>query len=153
MGGWVGARAWRGRIRRPATQCGAGGRAGGAGGAPGLGFVRQAATSLRPGLTPLAASRPTSNWASTTLDATQERMLTLGAVLPSFQPRPDVWRVLLDPAGHPFCLPTPESKPVPHRLRLSPCRWRKVERESRSGEEPARPPRTRAGRAAHACSR
>ncbi|MFF8816354.1 VOC family protein [Streptomyces pactum] len=40
------------------------------------------------------------------LDAAQERMLALGAILPSFQPRPEVWRVLLDPAGHPFCLST-----------------------------------------------
>ncbi|WP_405586775.1 VOC family protein [Streptomyces sp. NBC_01190] len=30
----------------------------------------------------------------------------LGATLPDFQPQPDV-RVLLDPAGHPFCLWTP----------------------------------------------
>lgn len=30
----------------------------------------------------------------------------LGASLPSRQPDPDRWRVLLDPAGHPFCLTT-----------------------------------------------
>ncbi|WP_445402475.1 VOC family protein [Streptomyces sp. LE64] len=40
------------------------------------------------------------------LDAAQERMLALGAVLPDFQPNPEAWRVLLDPAGHPFCLAT-----------------------------------------------
>jgi catechol 2,3-dioxygenase-like lactoylglutathione lyase family enzyme len=38
------------------------------------------------------------------LDAAQVRMLALGAVKPEFQPDPDRWRVLLDPAGHPFCL-------------------------------------------------
>lgn len=28
----------------------------------------------------------------------------LGATVPDFQPGADRWRVLLDPAGHPFCL-------------------------------------------------
>jgi Glyoxalase-like domain len=32
--------------------------------------------------------------------------LRLGAVRPDFQPAPDRWLVLLDPAGHPFCLST-----------------------------------------------
>jgi hypothetical protein len=30
----------------------------------------------------------------------------LGATLAAAQPAPDQWRVLLDPAGHPFCLTT-----------------------------------------------
>ena len=30
----------------------------------------------------------------------------LGAQVASFQPAPERWRVLLDPAGHPFCLTT-----------------------------------------------
>ncbi len=30
----------------------------------------------------------------------------LGARVAPFQPTPDRWRVLLDPAGHPFCLTT-----------------------------------------------
>jgi Glyoxalase-like domain len=30
----------------------------------------------------------------------------LGARAAAFQPAPDRWRVLLDPAGHPFCLTT-----------------------------------------------
>lgn len=30
----------------------------------------------------------------------------LGARQAAHQPAPDVWRVLLDPAGHPFCLTT-----------------------------------------------
>ena len=30
----------------------------------------------------------------------------LGARVAPFQPAPDRWRVLLDPAGHPFCLTT-----------------------------------------------
>ncbi|RLU81778.1 glyoxalase [Streptomyces griseocarneus] len=40
------------------------------------------------------------------LDAAQDRLLALGAVKPEFQPAPDRWRVLLDPAGHPFCITT-----------------------------------------------
>ncbi|MCF3105947.1 VOC family protein [Streptomyces roseoverticillatus] len=40
------------------------------------------------------------------LDAAQARLLALGAVKPEFQPDPDRWRVLLDPAGHPFCIST-----------------------------------------------
>lgn len=40
------------------------------------------------------------------LDAGETRLLALGAVKPEFQPDPDRWRVLLDPAGHPFCIST-----------------------------------------------
>ena len=29
-----------------------------------------------------------------------------GATKPAVQPNPDTWRVLLDPAGHPFCITT-----------------------------------------------
>ena len=45
------------------------------------------------------------------LDAAAERAVALGATVPE-QPDPR-WRVLLDPAGHPFCLtpftPTPDA--------------------------------------------
>ncbi|MEU0071015.1 VOC family protein [Streptomyces sp. NPDC006332] len=40
------------------------------------------------------------------LDAAEAHLLTLGAVKPESQPDPDRWRVLLDPAGHPFCIST-----------------------------------------------
>ncbi|MFF0156921.1 VOC family protein [Streptomyces sp. NPDC005263] len=40
------------------------------------------------------------------LDAAEAQLLTLGAVKPQSQPDPDRWRVLLDPAGHPFCIST-----------------------------------------------
>ncbi|MFD8414665.1 VOC family protein [Streptomyces sp. NPDC059650] len=75
-------------------------------GAPGLGFVRQ--TGFRPPAWPDPAHSKQAHLelGVDDLDAAQERMLALGATLPSFQPRPDVWRVLLDPAGHPFCLST-----------------------------------------------
>ncbi|MFF2774909.1 VOC family protein [Streptomyces sp. NPDC058052] len=38
------------------------------------------------------------------LDEAVAGLTALGATLPAPQPRPDRWRVLLDPAGHPFCL-------------------------------------------------
>ncbi|WP_439659257.1 VOC family protein [Lentzea sp. HUAS TT2] len=38
------------------------------------------------------------------LDATEELALGLGATKPDRQPGDGRWRVLLDPAGHPFCL-------------------------------------------------
>jgi predicted enzyme related to lactoylglutathione lyase len=36
------------------------------------------------------------------LDKAEEQALALGATKPVQQPTPDRWRVLLDPAGHPF---------------------------------------------------
>ncbi len=40
------------------------------------------------------------------LDAAEAEAIRLGARKPDAQPAPDRWRVLLDPAGHPFCLST-----------------------------------------------
>ncbi|MCC9708951.1 VOC family protein [Streptomyces sp. MNU76] len=40
------------------------------------------------------------------LEGAQAHLLALGAVEPPAQPQPDRWRVLLDPAGHPFCITT-----------------------------------------------
>ncbi|WP_331758835.1 VOC family protein (plasmid) [Nocardia sp. NBC_01377] len=40
------------------------------------------------------------------LDAAEKLALGFGAVRPDHQPGGDRWRVLLDPAGHPFCLAT-----------------------------------------------
>ncbi len=40
------------------------------------------------------------------LEAAEQRALALGATKPVDQPAPDRWRVLLDPAGHPFCITT-----------------------------------------------
>ncbi|MER6061929.1 VOC family protein [Streptomyces sp. NPDC001792] len=40
------------------------------------------------------------------LDAAEKRLLELGADKPEFQPGGERWRVLLDPAGHPFCITT-----------------------------------------------
>ncbi len=38
------------------------------------------------------------------LDAASDSAVALGATAAKIQPAPDQWRVLLDPAGHPFCL-------------------------------------------------
>ncbi|MEX3101470.1 MULTISPECIES: VOC family protein [unclassified Streptomyces] len=38
------------------------------------------------------------------LDAAEKRLLALGATRPPHAPDGHPWRVLLDPAGHPFCL-------------------------------------------------
>ena len=38
------------------------------------------------------------------LEAAEQACLALGATLPDDQPGEGRWRVLLDPAGHPFCL-------------------------------------------------
>ncbi|MEU3605721.1 VOC family protein [Streptomyces sp. NPDC035033] len=38
------------------------------------------------------------------LDEAVAGLTALGATVPPDQPRPDLWRVLLDPAGHPFCV-------------------------------------------------
>ncbi|KOG08980.1 MULTISPECIES: VOC family protein [Streptomyces] len=41
------------------------------------------------------------------LDAATARLVDWGATLAPSQPEADRWRVLLDPAGHPFCLTVP----------------------------------------------
>lgn len=42
--------------------------------------------------------------AASDLDAAEARILGLGATKAEVQPNPSGWRVLLDPAGHPFCI-------------------------------------------------
>ncbi|MFD3530031.1 VOC family protein [Streptomyces sp. NPDC058664] len=44
------------------------------------------------------------------LDEAVARLVEWGATVPAFQPRPDLWRVVLDPAGHPFCV-SPRKRP------------------------------------------
>ncbi|MDA8062493.1 MAG: VOC family protein [Actinomycetota bacterium] len=38
------------------------------------------------------------------LEEAEAEAAKLGATVPAFQPGADRWRVMLDPAGHPFCL-------------------------------------------------
>ncbi|HTJ68344.1 MAG TPA: VOC family protein [Actinospica sp.] len=40
------------------------------------------------------------------LEAAESLALSLGATRAAHQPCPDEWRVMIDPAGHPFCLTT-----------------------------------------------
>ena len=40
------------------------------------------------------------------LEQAETAALALGATKPATQPSPDLWRVLTDPAGHPFCITT-----------------------------------------------
>ncbi len=40
------------------------------------------------------------------LEAAEAEAVRLGATVAAEQPAPDRWRVLHDPAGHPFCLST-----------------------------------------------
>lgn len=40
------------------------------------------------------------------LETAEARILSLGATKAAVQPNPDSWRVLIDPAGHPFCITT-----------------------------------------------
>ncbi|QCH23449.1 VOC family protein [Mycobacteroides salmoniphilum] len=42
--------------------------------------------------------------AAADLDAEEARILGLGATKAETQPNPGGWRVLIDPAGHPFCI-------------------------------------------------
>jgi catechol 2,3-dioxygenase-like lactoylglutathione lyase family enzyme len=47
------------------------------------------------------------------LDQGEAHLLKLGAVRPNFQPGGQRFRVLLDPAGHPFCLATKDAATTP----------------------------------------
>ncbi len=74
-------------------------------------------TIVNPG-SPMIGARPRSNMvdavlvpkqlhlelAVTDLDDGEQAAMALGAKLAGVQPSPDRWRVLIDPAGHPFCL-------------------------------------------------
>jgi len=44
--------------------------------------------------------------AVTDLDRAEAEAVALGAVKAGHQAAPDAWRVLIDPAGHPFCITT-----------------------------------------------
>jgi hypothetical protein len=46
------------------------------------------------------------DFATDDLDGAQQIAVALGATIAEQQPRPESWRVLLDPAGHPFCFTT-----------------------------------------------
>ncbi|MER6570561.1 VOC family protein [Streptomyces sp. NPDC001093] len=75
-------------------------------GATGLGFNRLA--DYRPPTWPDPAQEKQAHieLGVDDLDSAEKRLLDLGARKPEFQPGEERWRVLLDPAGHPFCITT-----------------------------------------------
>lgn len=72
---------------------------------PGSTLVLQAVPGYRPPEWPGSALVHLDLDAGDDLDGALGRALAAGAELAGFQPDPR-WRVLLDPAGHPFCLTT-----------------------------------------------
>jgi hypothetical protein len=73
-------------------------------GANGLGFVR--VEDYRPPTWPMSdvPKQAHMEFGVSDLDAGEAALLKIGATKPDEQPQPDRWRVMLDPAGHPFCI-------------------------------------------------
>ncbi|GEO92170.1 hypothetical protein KFL01_14760 [Kocuria flava] len=46
------------------------------------------------------------------LESAVAAAMALGATMAGHQPAPSLWRVLIDPAGHPFCLTTVRPDPA-----------------------------------------
>lgn len=67
-------------------------------------------TSRRPGPTPVNQQQLKVAVAVTDLSRAVMQAVNLGATEAQHQPMPEVWRVLIDPAGHPFCLTTATTK-------------------------------------------
>lgn len=72
--------------------------------APGILLVAQRVANYRPPGWP-GSSLVHLDLTANQVDEAAERAVALGAVIADFQPDPR-WRVLLDPAGHPFCITT-----------------------------------------------
>ena len=72
-------------------------------GSSALGFGLVEGSPRRRGRTRPAPSSSTSTSPWTTSAEAERALTALGATVPEFQPG-ETWRVLLDPAGHPFCL-------------------------------------------------
>ncbi|MEU1008354.1 VOC family protein [Streptomyces sp. NPDC005890] len=79
---------------------------GGTDGAPGLGFNRLADYRRPTWPDPAQEKQAHIEVGVDDLEAAEAHLLKLGATKPEAQPQPDRWRVLLDPAGHPFCITT-----------------------------------------------
>jgi len=64
------------------------------------------------------------------LETAEAEALALGATRPDQQPNPEHWRVLIDPAGHPFCITTlipttdPGRRPRTWRRLAQPAPWK-----------------------------
>ncbi|BDZ49761.1 hypothetical protein GCM10025867_20020 [Frondihabitans sucicola] len=81
---------------------------------PGLLLVAQRVDDYRPPVWPGASIVHLDLTAGEELEGPEQRALALGAVRAATQPDPR-WRVLLDPAGHPFCITTLAPAPEPLR--------------------------------------
>ena len=75
-------------------------------GTPGLGFNRLADYRRPTWPDPAQEKQAHIEVGVDDLDTAESHLLSLGAAKPGHQPNPDRWRVLLDPAGHPFCITT-----------------------------------------------
>ncbi len=75
-------------------------------GAPGLGFNRLADYRRPTWPDPSQEKQARLDFGVDDLETAEARLLALGATKAEFQLDPDRWRVLLDPAGHPFCVST-----------------------------------------------
>ncbi len=71
---------------------------------PGLGFIRIPDYQRPSWPEPAVAKQAHLEFGVDDLDSAQAWMGELGAVLATFQPDMSQRRVMLDPAGHPFCL-------------------------------------------------
>ncbi|MFY4719411.1 VOC family protein [Streptomyces sp. LaBMicrA B280] len=75
-------------------------------GAPGLGFTRVADHRPPTWPDPAQGKQAHVELGVDDLADAERRALELGAGKPGFQPGGQRWTVLLDPAGHPFCITT-----------------------------------------------
>ena len=75
-------------------------------GSPGLGFIRVTDYQRPTWPDPSQGKQAHIEMGVDDLEVAQARMLALGAAEAPVQPHPDERRVLLDPAGHPFCIST-----------------------------------------------
>ncbi|MER0243367.1 VOC family protein [Streptomyces sp. HSW2009] len=75
-------------------------------GSPGLGFNRLADYRRPTWPDPATEKQAHLDFGVADLDAAEAHLVALGATRPDTQPDPERWRVLLDPAGHPFCVST-----------------------------------------------
>jgi hypothetical protein len=73
-------------------------------GQPGLAFVRIEGYQAPTWPDPAVPKQAHLDFGVDDLDVMQAELVALGATVSSTQPQPDRWRVLLDPAGHPFCI-------------------------------------------------
>jgi catechol 2,3-dioxygenase-like lactoylglutathione lyase family enzyme len=75
-------------------------------GRPGVAFIRVEGYQPPTWPQPSVPKQAHFDFGVDDLETAQAELIALGATEPPSQPQPDRWRVLLDPAGHPFCITT-----------------------------------------------